>query len=429
MIKKGLIAFTLLVSVSVFSQRAVSSPYSFFGVGEEFKPRTVEQVSMGGLGAAYNSVYLLNLSNPAANAYLRYTTYTFGLLNNDLTIKDNTGSQSTTSTNISYFAIGIPLGKKAGINLGVQPVSSVGYSLINRIYDSSDVLTEVTQFSGNGGLSRIYGSFGIFAVKNFSIGAEASFVFGSIDHSVVNQRANVQLATKNEEIATVRGGDIKVGVQYKKELENKLQIDAGATFKLSSTYNVTGREYLFSLSTGFNGVEISRDTVYNEALDGKIMNPIETTVGVGIGKEDKWYAGAEYEFHDAMTSDGYLDETSAAYRFGKSSRISIGGFYLPNLNALNGYWKRIKYSAGVRFEDTGLLVNGTGTGNTFTSIKDFGISFGLSFPLGRNLSSLNVGLEYGKRGTTDNNLIQENYFNARVSLSLSDLWFIKRRID
>ncbi|MFY0603170.1 MAG: hypothetical protein JXQ93_04425 [Flavobacteriaceae bacterium] len=429
MIKKGLIVFTLLVSMSVFSQRTVSSPYSFFGVGEEFRSRTVEQINMGGLGAAYNSNYYLNLANPAANAYLRYTTYTFGLLNNDLTIEDSAGKQSTSSTSLSYFAIAFPIGDKAGANFGLQPVSSVGYSLLNNTYDASDELIEVTQFQGNGGLNRIYGSFGIFATKNLSLGVEGSFIFGTIENSIVNQRANVQLATKNEEIANIKGGDLKVGVQYKKELKNKVQIDLGATFKLSSTYDVSGREYLFSLSAGLSGVEISRDTVYDESLDGKIINPLETVLGVGVGKENKWYAGAEYEFQDALSSNGYLNETNAAYRYGKSNRISVGGFYLPNLNALDGYWKRIKYSAGVRFEDTGLLVNASSTSNTFTSIKDFGISFGLSMPLGRKLSNLNLGVEYGQRGTTDNNLIKENYFNLRMSLSLSDLWFIKRRID
>jgi hypothetical protein len=429
MIKKGLIAFTLLVSATVFSQRSVSSPYSFFGVGEEFSPKTVEQTSMGGLGAAYNSIYYLNLSNPAANAYLRYSTYTFGLLNNDLTIKDNSGKQSSTSTNISYFSIGFPVGSKAGANFGLQPVSSVGYSLLSRVFDTDDNLTEITQFSGKGGLNRIYGSFGIFALKNFSVGLEGSFVFGNIENSVINQRANVQLATKNQELANVRGGILKVGVQYKKELKNKLMLDVGATFKLSNSFNATGNEYLYSLSTSFDGVEIPRDTVYAQSLKGKLKNPLETTVGVGIGKENKWYLGAEYEMQDAIKSEGYFDDVNAAYRFNKSNRISIGGFFIPNINALNGYWKQVRYSAGIRMEDTGLLVNGSGGANTFTSIKDFGMSFGLSFPLGKSLSNLNLGFEYGKKGTTSNNLIQENYFNIRASLSLSDLWFIKRRID
>jgi hypothetical protein len=51
----------------------------------------------------------------------------------------------------------------------------------------------------------------------------------------------------------------------------------------------------------------------------------------------------------------------------------------------------------------------------------------------RQLSNLNIGLEYGKKGTLSNNLIEENYFNVKLSLSLNAIgnfaWFQKRTID
>jgi len=40
-----------------------------------------------------------------------------------------------------------------------------------------------------------------------------------------------------------------------------------------------------------------------------------------------------------------------------------------------------------------------------------------------------VGVELGKRGTTNAGLIQENYFNLFVALSLNDKWFVKRRYE
>jgi hypothetical protein len=51
----------------------------------------------------------------------------------------------------------------------------------------------------------------------------------------------------------------------------------------------------------------------------------------------------------------------------------------------------------------------------------------LGLPIG--LSKINLGVELGKRGTTTSGLIEENYVNVTVGLSLSDLWFIKRKID
>jgi len=55
------------------------------------------------------------------------------------------------------------------------------------------------------------------------------------------------------------------------------------------------------------------------------------------------------------------------------------------------------------------------------------MNFGLGLPVGN--SSINLGFEFGKKGTTSNGLIEENYFNLSVGLSLSDIWFKKRKID
>ena len=112
--------------------------------------------------------------------------------------------------------------------------------------------------------------------------------------------------------------------------------------------------------------------------------------------------------------------------------LSISGFSslgIPKINSISSYWSRVTYRGGLRFEDTGLLVDGSGIGNNFTPIKDFGINVGLGLPFGNRASNINIGLEYGQRGTTDNKLIQENYFNFRLSLSLNDIWFKKRQID
>ena len=87
MIRNIVVIILLFTSVNFIAQRTNSSPYSYFGVGEEFSVTTVEQSSMGGIGVAFNHYKYLNFTNPAAYADLRYTTYGFGLLNNDLTIK------------------------------------------------------------------------------------------------------------------------------------------------------------------------------------------------------------------------------------------------------------------------------------------------------------------------------------------------------
>ncbi len=139
--------------------------------------------------------------------------------------------------------------------------------------------------------------------------------------------------------------------------------------------------------------------------------------------------GVEYENQEAIETTGFLNTSNAPYKYSESNRISLGGYYLPKINSISSYWHRVTYRAGVRLEKTGLLVDGSGLNTNFTQVNDFGMSFGLGLPL-RQLSTVNMGFEFGKRGTTNNNLIQENYFNFRLSLSLTDTqWFQKRKID
>jgi len=49
--------------------------------------------------------------------------------------------------------------------------------------------------------------------------------------------------------------------------------------------------------------------------------------------------------------------------------------------------------------------------------------------IGGDFSNLNLGLEYGQRGTTNSGLIQENFFKLSIGLSLNDQWFVKRKFN
>jgi hypothetical protein len=42
---------------------------------------------------------------------------------------------------------------------------------------------------------------------------------------------------------------------------------------------------------------------------------------------------------------------------------------------------------------------------------------------------LNFSCSFGKRGTTENNLIEENYTAFGVNLTLYDFWFLKRKFQ
>ena len=428
MIKNFILGILIFATAKISAQRNSASPYSYFGIGENFEQLTVEQSSMGGIGVAMKDNYHLNFINPAANANLRVANYAFGGNLSFLTLKESDNSTSVNSMNLRYVALGLPIGKKMGFTVGLQPFSSVGYVLLNKQY-SGDDLIEISRFSGSGGTNRLYAGFGAYIFEGFSLGLEVSFLFGNIEKNNFNQKQNVSLGTKHKEELNIRGGQFKFGGQYQTELKNKIIFNTGASVIVENDLRVTGNEKLYSLTISGSGIENVSNTLYTKNISGSITMPYRVVYGVGLGKEDKWYVGVNQELKKAISTSSEISNSSD-HQYESGRKFSIGGYYIPKMNSISSYWDRVTYRGGIRFEKLGVLVDGLGSGENLTSINDFGINFGLGLPLPKSLSNFNLGFEYGQRGTISNNLIKENYFNVKVSLSLNSLnWFVKRKID
>jgi len=421
MIKKFIGLLIIFISIQGFAQRNNISPYSFFGIGEETAQKTVEEISMGQIGTAFNSTYKLTFSNPASLASLRFTTYALAFENKVLTINDGTNSESASAASISYMAVGVPIGNKAGLIFGLQPNTTVGYSLLEEFKDG-DTVTALNLFSGEGGSDRVFLGFGYKLNKDINIGLEAAYVFGSIENNLLNRRNDVQLATIHKTDSELSGVTAKAGIQYNTKINDKLNLKLGGVINFSNELSNKGQEYLFSLINTGGGIIIPRDTIVNTSFKSTIKNPLRTVLSVGVGSENKWYTGIEYSFQNALEfTDDILNQNSRT-SYNKSNRISVGGFYTPKFNSISSYWQRITYRAGFSLKQPGLVVNNT-------TINDFGISFGVGLPIGQQLSNVNLGFELGKRGEISNELIKENYINFRLSLTLNDRWFKKRKLD
>ncbi|MDP3312253.1 hypothetical protein [Lutibacter sp.] len=426
MIKKVILGITLFTTIVGFSQKNNTSAYSFFGIGDRNNMTSVEQMSMGGIGASYFSEYQLNFSNPAANANLDFTTYSLALENKNIWAKDETDSQRGSATFLSYLAMGIPLGEKGGLTFGLSPNSIVGYSLVTKGIDTNNDPIDATLYSGEGGSNKVFFGAGYQLFKNFNIGIQGGYIFGKIENNIINQQEGASLATKYQTTANLTGFDLNVGFQYKALLNNKINLYLGGNFELQNELELKGNEYLYSVS--LESFESPRDTILNTKSSGILTSPLKSSLGLGIGKENKWFAGIDYSYQKALQIDGDIFNSYSKISYDDYNKISFGGYYTPKFNSITNYWERVTYRAGMKFEQTGLLVDASGNRTDFTAINDFGISFGVGLPIGKQLSNINVGFELGKRGEATKGLVQENYFNFKLGLSLNDKWFKKLEI-
>ena len=421
MIKKYIAVLILLTTLQSFAQRNTISPYSFFCIGEENNQKTVEEIGMGEIGAAFTSSFKFTFSNPAALGSLRFTTYTIAGQNIALKVDDGSKTGKASTASLSYLALGVPLSTKSAFSFGLQPNTTVGYALTQKLKNNTGELLALNTFKGKGGTNRVFLGFGYQPFKNFNIGAEVAYVFGSIENTLLNRRNGVQFASMHKTDVDISGFTTKVGVQYVTKLTDKLVLKTGLVVHLNNELTTEGDEYLFSLLNVGGDIVDPRDTTVNNAFKNTIKNPNKTVVSTGIGQENKWYIGLEYSFRDATDFTDNVLNKNTIISYGKANRLSFGGYYTPKFNSVTSYWQRVTYRGGLQFKKTGLRVNNT-------EINDFGISFGVGLPIGQRLSNLNLGFELGKRGEKNNGLVKENYINFRLSLTLNDKWFKKRKI-
>jgi hypothetical protein len=438
MIKKLLVVFVAVFTLSSYAQESTASPYSFYGIGSLKFKGTVENRSMGGISIYTDSIHM-NLRNPASftgpnllmfNNENRPVKYTVGGGYASTDLKSNSGTANVSSTTFDYFALNFPVGK-FGVGLGLLPYTAVGYRLES---ENSEGQT-ASRFNGEGGLNKAFFGIGYSILDNLSVGVNAQYNFGNIQNSAIEFRFDndgVPLFSQSRENnrSDLSGLNFDFGMYYKSKLSKSLELTAAFTFTPESNITSQNVRSFSTVNIGTAGQEVVVSTIDVDLeaqglLETDLVLPSKFSIGAGIGAPRKWFVGAEYESQQLSNFNNPF-YTSSATIYDDGYRYSVGGFYIPEYNAFSGYFKRLVYRAGFRSEDTGLVIF---NGGNKEQIKEFGISFGVGIPVGDFGSNANIGFEIGKRGTTNNNLIEENFINFQISLSLNDRWFQKRKYD
>ena len=412
MFRKIVIGLFILIAGVAMAQEGTTSPYSFYGIGTLKFRGTVENRTMGGLSVFSDSIHT-NLQNPASYSQLRLVNFSVGGSHLVSTQKNEITSQSTSTTTLDYIAMGIPMGK-LGMGFGVIPYTSVGYDFY------SEIPGGLTEYTGSGGLNKVFLSLGYQVTPELSVGADANYNFGKIENTSISQLSDVQYATRAFNRSDVLGFSFNFGAIYKRMISENLELTGSVTFSPGTSFTSENYRRVGTVSIIPAGI-FTVDERDVTVADTDFTFPSQFTIGGGIGRPKYWGMGAEY------TNQKTSNFTNRSFNidniiYKNASKFSLGGYYIPNYNSFGNYFKRVVYRAGARYEQTGLNVDGH-------DINEFGISFGVGLPVGRLFSNMNLGFEIGSRGTTDFGLIKENFFNTFLSFSLNDRWFEKRLYD
>jgi|TARA_B100001559_G_scaffold18098_1_gene15011 hypothetical protein len=434
MIKK-LMAYAMIVfSTTAIAQQSTSSPYSFYGLGSLKFKGTVENQSMGGISVYSDSIHV-NLRNPASyagsnlsfyNNESRPIKFSIGTTFSNTKIETSSASDKYGNFSIDYLALALPI-NKFGFGFGIIPYSSVGYSLQSR--NENDDLT--FRYRGDGGINRVFLGFGYQILKGLKVGVDTHYNFGNITNTSIafgynDQGEMLQYQSRDDRRSDLGGFSFNFGVILDQKISESLDITASFTYTPQSEISSKNKNQFSTIAIDANQVEFVQTTYEIDLqainLDNtNLVLPSKISFGAGIGKSRKWFLGFDYTLLEASKFSNRFVEIENS-TFEDASSVSIGGFFIPKYDSFSSYWKRIVFRTGARFENTGLVVNNE-------SIDEFGISFGLGLPVGRLFSNANIGFEWGRRGTTNANLVEENFYNINLSLSLNERWFEKRKFN
>ena len=142
------------------------------------------------------------------------------------------------------------------------------------------------------------------------------------------------------------------------------------------------------------------------------------------GAFELWSIGAEYT-STQWTKYRFYDQTD---KLSDSWQAKLGIQFSPDPLSGRNYWSNVNYRAGFYMGKDYINTDGNG-------LKMYGVSFGAGFPIRKwrvgyddQFTVMNTALQFGKRGSGVNN-ITESYIQFSLGISLSDLWFVKRRYD
>ena len=393
--------------------QGTTSPYSFFGIGNLNFRGTVENRLMGGVSTYSDSIHV-NLLNPAGLAQLKLVNYSIAGSHKFNTLSTAQASERATTTTLDYLSVAFPMGKFGGA-FGLLPLTTSGYKLEN--IDGANT----TQYTGSGGMNKVFFALGYSVTPELSLGVEANYNFGKILNNAVTFQQDIQLGTEEDNQSDLLGLSMNLGLQYKRALSKKLHGLASVTYTPESEFVSENTRQISTVLLLPNGNTSPIDTRDIVLANSDFVYPSQLTVGLGLVQERKWSLSAEVSSQKTSNlASSTVDLNNVSYQ--DALRFKMGGFYIPDYNSFTNVLKRIVYRGGFRFEETGINVNGN-------AIKEFGMSFGLGINLGRSFSNINIGVEYGGRGTKDNGLVEESFVNIFVGLSLNDKWFEKRLYD
>lgn len=443
--KRVLLLFVLSSGIVIPALSQDNSPWSRYGLGDIVLSGNIANRGMGHLSAAYSDFQTINFVNPASYSKFgsQRAILDIGLDINSRKLSNNKGSTYTSkNATIPYLASGFqikPLKAKYdwGLAFGLRPITKVSYSIESgRRIRSGDSVQTI--YEGSGGTYQAFLGTAI-GIKNFSIGINGGYRFGSTDYTtkvtVYNDTVPDRYKPGRKKVRTNFGAPLlEAGIQYQLQLsedsasKKRSSLHIGAYASLQSNMHATRDEAIETyVVVDDAGNDIRVDSVSEvKNSKGNILFP--STYGFGLMYDREGKSNLRVGADVVLSNWGNYRYFGNKDNLQNGWQVKFGGQFMPDITGrAKSYWGQVLYRAGFHYGTEPFKVDG--------DMKTYGITLGLGLPIKRytyvelNRNNIvNTAFEFGQRGNRTA-LLRENYFRFTVGFSLSDIWFIKRKYD
>lgn len=438
--KKILLAvIAVVLSMGVQAQNATNSPYSQYGYGRQADQSNGATKAMAGLGLGWREGNQVNFSNPASYSSLDSLTFLFDAGVSIQVSNFTEGAHRLNANNSSFdYVIGAFRAiKHVGVAFGLMPYSNVGYSFYNNEpVAGSDVpttsaVTYTNTYSGSGGFRQFFLGVGVEPLKlkgtSLSVGANASYLWGSYNKSIVNSYSDENINTLSKfYTCTVNAFKVDFGAQFQQRIGKNDLLTVGGTFSMKQ--KLYGDPQCSVISTNSQTSVTVGDTL---VANGSHYTPMTYGVGfvwnharkIRVGfdyKVEKW-GNIEYPVYKVVNNVPQYD--LATNMFKDRQRFVLGGEFCRN-ELGRSWFGRIKYRAGLTYSTPYLKING------MDGPKEMGASIGFGIPITNaynNRSVLNVSGQWTQ--VSAKGLIKENIFCINVGFTFNERWFAKWMVE
>lgn len=411
----------LIFAHSVYGQgRDNGSFYSRYGVGELSSFASSQAQALGGAGVALFSYDYMNFSNPGAWSRQTLVRISVGVRFDQLRASDAAGRNGQfTRGNLNALQVGVPLvAGKLGVALSYQPYSRIHYKVTsNGTLETrpSESTSYRTNHEGAGGLHLARIGLGVRLLPQLSIGGSADFLFGITEEVRRTTFDDTELLQTNLTSSTRMAGiTASIGASFTIAREN-LEWVLAASGSLPVTLDGTQTLAL--------GESLNLDTL-GTAVNGTVKIPYRLAGGVSFRYQSRWLLSMEFRhepWSDASTTIPFAGFESEHLR--NRTRFSAGAEFLPAGTALQArYLSRIAYRLGL-YRDN-LYVSPVADRDIIVTA----VTGGLGLPTMFLGSRLDISFEIGTRGSTDYNLIRDQFIGVSVTINIGERWFVKRRL-